>query len=77
MRTRVSNLKMLADYQERKRALLDDGYRLRHETWLGHGVIARLCHKSNGHDIILSAIGMTLTQKSNGTIVHQHTYEDN
>lgn len=69
------NPRMIADYEERRNALLHDGYRLRHESILPYGVICRLHHMSNGNDIVISAINMTLTQKTNHVIVHQQKYE--
>lgn len=68
------NAKMIHDYEERRNALLMDGYRVRHETILVNGVICRLHHMSNGNDIVLSAINGTLTQKTNHIIVHSQSY---
>lgn len=66
--------RMIADYEERRNSLLLDGYRIRFETVLDAGVICRLHHMSNGNDIILSAIGKTLTQKTNRIITHVQNY---
>ena len=66
---------MLADYEERRRALLADGYRVRHETVLNDGVICRLHHMSNGNDIVLSAKQNELVQKTNRIIVHRQFYD--
>ena len=68
------NAIMIRDYEERRNALLMDGYRVRHETILVNGVICRLHHMSNGNDIVLSAINDTLTQKTNHIIVHSQSY---
>lgn len=69
------NSKMIADYEERRNALLADGYRVRHETVLDDGVICRLHHMSNGNDIVLTARHNVLTQKTNRIVVHSQTYD--
>lgn len=69
------NVKMIADYEERRNSLLMDGYRVRHETVLADGVICRLHHMSNGNDIVIHAIGHTLTQKTNNIVTHSQSYE--
>lgn len=66
---------MIADYEERRNALLADGYRVRHETVLNDGVICRLHHMSNGNDIVLSAKQNELVQKTNRIIVHRQFYD--
>lgn len=66
---------MIADYEERRNALLADGYRVRHETVLNDGVICRLHHMSNGNDIVLSAKHNELVQKTNRIIVHRQFYD--
>lgn len=66
---------MIADYEERRNALLADGYRVRHETVLDDGVICRLHHMSNGNDIVLTARQNVLTQKTNQIVVHSQTYD--
>ena len=72
------NERMIFDYEERRNALLADGYRLRHETILPDGVICRLHPMANGNDIILSAKANQLQQKTNNVIVHTQQYgEDN
>jgi hypothetical protein len=68
------NERMIFDYEERRNALLADGYRLRHETILPDGVICRLHHMANGNDIILSAKENQLQQKTNNVIVHTQQY---
>ena len=68
--------KMIFDYEQRRNSLLVDGYRLRHETILRNGVICRLHHMSNGNDIVISAIGKTLVQKTNNIVTHTHDYDD-
>lgn len=68
--------RMIADYEERRNALLLDGYRLRHETILSDGVICRLHHMSNGNDIVISARGKHLEQKTNKVTNHTQDYED-
>lgn len=68
------NERMIFDYEERRNALLADGYRLRHETILPDGVICRLHHMANGNDIILSAKANQLQQKTNNVVVHQQNY---
>lgn len=65
---------MIADYEERRNALLADGYRLRHETVFDDGAVCRLHHMSNGNDIVISARGHLLTQKTNHVTVHEQTY---
>lgn len=67
---------MIADYEERRKSLLADGYRQRHETILDYGAVCRLHHMANGNDIVLTAVHYTLTQKTNGVITHQQTYDD-
>lgn len=69
------NERMIFDYEERRNALLADGYRLRHETILPDGVICRLHHMANGNDIILSAKANLLQQKTNNVVVHSQTYD--
>lgn len=69
------NVKMIADYEERRNSLLMDGYRVRHETILADGVICRLHHMSNGNDIVIRAIGHTLIQKTNNIVTHSQDYE--
>ena len=68
------NERMIFDYEERRNALLADGYRLRHETILPDGVICRLHHMANGNDIILSAKANRLLQKTNNVVVHLQFY---
>lgn len=65
---------MIADYEERRNALLKDGYRLRHETVLDDGVICRLHHMSNGNDIVIKARGHHLEQKTNHVLCHSQDY---
>lgn len=69
------NERMIFDYEERRNALLADGYRLRHETILSDGVICRLHHMANGNDIILSAKANQLQQKTNNVVVHTQNYD--
>lgn len=69
------NERMIFDYEERRNALLADGYRLRHETILSDGVICRLHHMANGNDIILSAKANQLQQKTNNIVVHTQNYD--
>lgn len=69
------NERMIFDYEERRNALIADGYRLRHETILPDGVICRLHHMANGNDIILSAKANQLQQKTNNIVVHTHNYD--
>lgn len=66
---------MIFDYEERRNALLEDGYRIRHETVLQNGVICRLHHMSNGNDIVLSAKDNKLQQKTNNVVVHTQFYD--
>lgn len=66
--------RMIADYEERRNSLLVDGYRLRHETTFTNGVMCRLHHMSNGNDIIITARGDKLIQKTNHVITHEHKY---
>lgn len=68
--------RMIADYEERRNALLKDGYRIRHETVLDDGVICRLHHMSNGNDIILVARGHHLEQRTNHIVNHTKDYPD-
>lgn len=65
---------ILFDYEERRRALLEDGYIQRHETVLGDGVVCRLVHKSNGNKVTLSVSGNKLVQRTNGIVKHSQTY---
>lgn len=74
-RTMVSK-RMIADYEERRNALLLDGYRLRHETVLRDGVMCRLHHMSNGNDIVIVARGHHLEQKTNHVVNHHQDYPD-
>ena len=71
----VSN-KLIRDYEERRNALLLDGYRLRHETVLSDGVICRLHHMSNGNDIVIVARGHHLEQRTNKVTTHTQDYDD-
>lgn len=68
------NARMIADYEERRNSLLNDGYRLRHETILADGVMCRLHHMCNGNDIIITAKGSLLTQRTNNVVTHEQTY---
>ena len=68
--------KMIRDYEERRNALLIDGYRVRHETVLADGVVCRLHHMSNGNDIVIIAKGHHLQQKTNHITVHSQDYVD-
>ena len=74
MNQKSINAKMIADYEERRNALLADGYRMRHETVFDDGVICRLHHMSNGNDIVIQARGHWLTQKTNRVLVHEQSY---
>lgn len=67
---------MIADYEERRNALLKDGYRRRHETVFDDGVICRLHHMSNGNDIVIVARGHHLEQRTNHIISHSQDYTD-
>lgn len=75
MEPKSINARMIADYEERRNSLLNDGYRLRHETILMDGVMCRLHHMSNGNDIILTARGTQLIQQTNHVVTHEQTYE--
>lgn len=68
--------RMIQDYEERRNALLLDGYRLRHETVLKDGVICRLHHMSNGNDIVIVAHENRLEQRTNKVTTHTQDYED-
>lgn len=70
-----SKSRILADYGERKAALLLDGYAVRHETVLPSGVFCRLHHMANGNDITLCVDDMTLVQKTNHIVTFSQTYE--
>lgn len=72
-----SKTRILADYGERKSALLADGYAVRHETMLSNGVFCRLHHMANGNDITLSVHDSTLVQKTNHIVTFCQHYEDN
>lgn len=74
MSQRSFSAKMIADYEERRNALLADGYRVRHETAFEDGAMCRLHHMSNGNDIVITARGFHLTQKTNRVIVHEQDY---
>lgn len=65
---------MIADYEERRNSLLNDGYRLRHETVLIDGVVCRLHHMCNGNEIIITARGNQLIQRTNHVVTHEQTY---
>lgn len=69
------NSRILADYVERKAALLADGYAVRHETMLHDGVFCRLHHMANGNDITLCVHDLTLVQKTNHIVTFSQTYE--
>lgn len=75
MEPRSINARMIADYEERRNSLLNDGYRLRHETILIDGVMCRLHHMSNGNDIVIIARGTQLIQKTNHIVTHEQSYE--
>lgn len=70
-----SKSRILADYGERKTALLADGYAVRHETMLSNGVFCRLHHMANGNDITLCVHDSTLVQKTNHIVTFCHNYE--
>lgn len=72
---KYSKSRILADYGERKAALLADGYAVRHETILHDGVFCRLHHMANGNDITLCVHDDTLVQKTNHIITFSQTYE--
>lgn len=72
-----SDSRILADYGERKAALLADGYAVIHETMLHDGVFCRLHHMANGNDITLCVHDLTLIQKTNHIITFSQTYESN
>lgn len=74
MEPKSINARMIADYEERRNSLLNDGYRLRHETILADGVMCRLHHMCNGNDIIITAKGSILTQRTNNVVTHEHIY---
>lgn len=74
METKSFSIKMIADYEERRNSLLQDGYRLRHETIFNDGAFCRLHHMSNGNDIILKARGNKLTQLTNHVVTHEQRY---
>lgn len=67
---------MIRDYEERLRSLVYDGYQFRHETRNDRFFFARLKHMSNGNSItiVLNFEDMTLTQKTNMVVTHQHSY---
>lgn len=75
MGTKSFSARLIFDYEERRNSLLLDGYRLRHETIFPDGAMCRLHHMSNGNDIIISARGTQLIQKTNNIVTHQMTYE--
>ena len=70
-----SKSRILADYGERKAALLLAGYTVRHETVLPSGVFCRLHHMANGNDITLCVHDDTLIQKTNHITTFSQTYE--
>lgn len=74
MKTQPFSARLIFDYEERRNSLLLDGYRLRHETIFPDGAMCRLHHMSNGNDIIISARGTQLIQKTNNIVTHQMTY---
>lgn len=80
-RMQMANLKcfsekMIADYEERRNSLLLDGYRLRHETIFDNGAMCRLHHMTNGNDIVLTARGALLVQKTNHIVTHEQRYDE-
>lgn len=75
MNKAIVSERMIFDYEERRNALLKDGYRVRHETVLQDGVICRLHHMANGNDIVLSAVNNRLQQKTNNIVVHTQYYD--
>lgn len=75
LRAMVSK-RMIFDYEERRNALLADGYRLRHETVLSDGVMCRLHHMSNGNDVVIIAKGHHLEQRTNKVVRHSQDYTD-
>ena len=70
-----SNSRILADYGERKAALLADGYAVRLETVLPSGVFCRLHPMANGNAIRLCVHDDTLIQKTNHITTFSQTYE--
>lgn len=75
MNKAIVSERMIFDYEERRNALLADGYCVRHETVFSDGVMCRLHHMANGNDIILTARGNRLQQKTNHVIVHTQFYD--
>lgn len=75
MNKAIVSERMIFDYEERRNALLADGYRVRHETVFTDGVMCRLHHMSNGNDIILTARANKLQQKTNHVVVHTQLYD--
>lgn len=75
MNKAIVSERMIFDYEQRRNALLADGYRVRHETVLTDGVICRLHHMCNGNDIVLSAVHNQLQQKTNNVVVHTQFYD--
>lgn len=75
MITPQQHKKLNHSYNERLVSLLQDGYRLRHETRVGALIVTRLHHMSNGNDIIIHVNFEkgTLTQKTNHIQVHSET----
>ena len=65
---------MIFDYEERKKSLLEDGYRMRYESTLMDGVVCRLHHMCNGNDIFIIARGNHLIQKTNHVVTHERYY---
>lgn len=74
MSQRSISPRMIADYEERRNSLLMDGYRLRHETIFDDGAMCRLHHMSNGNDVVITARGTLLTQKTNHIVTHEQRY---
>lgn len=75
MNKAIVSERMIFDYEQRRNALIADGYRVRHETVLTDGVICRLHHMCNGNDIVLSAMHNQLQQKTNNVVVHTQFYD--
>lgn len=67
--------RLFKSYKERLQSLIEDGYRLRHETHVGNLTICRLHHMANGNDIILHLDLQRgeLIQKTNHIIVHKES----
>lgn len=69
-----SNLRELADFEERCSSLLTDGYDVLFDTTLQDRRFRKLRHRRNGNVVTLTLINHVLEQKTNGHVVFYNQY---